>query len=77
MNNLTNFKANEISLAAANNVKGGNNFCEWYINQRTSEGKKVNQGQINKAMELDAILYAEGYDAAMSQGGAAFLAKID
>lgn len=73
MKGLNNFKSNEISLNAANNVKGGNNFCEWYINQRA--GKTIAQGQITKAMELDAILYTEGMDAALAAGGAEFKAK--
>ncbi len=72
MSKLKNFKANEINAA---NIKGGN-FCEWYINQRTSEGKTIASGQLNKAMELDAILATEGEAAAMAQGGAEFIAKL-
>lgn len=76
MKKLANFKANELNTKEAFNLKGGNNFCQWYINQRTAKGKKVNQGQITKAMELDGILATEGVDAAMEQGGSAFMAKI-
>ncbi len=73
MSKLSNFKNNEIKNAA--NVKGGV-FCEWYINQRTSKGKKVNSGQLNQAMVLDGIVATDGLDAAMATTeGQKFAAK--
>lgn len=76
MTNLTNFKTNELSQNESSNLKGGAmTFCEWYINQRTSEGKKVNSGQLSKAMELDGILNSEGMDAALASGGQEFKNK--
>lgn len=76
MTNLTNFKANELNKNESFNLKGGAmTFCEWYINQRASEGKKVNQGQLNKAMGYDAILNSQGMDAALAAGGDNFKAK--
>lgn len=77
MTNLTNFKTNELSQNESSNLKGGQQmtFCEWYINQRTSEGKKINQGQLSKAMELDGILNSDGMDAALASGGQNFKNK--
>ena len=73
MSKLSNFKKNEITNTS--NLKGGV-FCEWYINQRTSEGKKVNSGQLSKAMALDSIVATDGLDAAMATtDGQQFAAK--
>lgn len=74
MKNLKNFKSNEISLEAANNVKGGD-FSEWYISQRTSGGEAVSAGELSEAVQLDGVLYTQGLNAAMAQGGTAFMAK--
>lgn len=73
MSKLNNFRANAINRSKSAQIKGGTNFCEWYINQRG--GKKIAQGQISKAMVLDSILTTDGEDAAMAAGGAEFLAK--
>jgi hypothetical protein len=73
MSKLSNFKNFEIKDAS--NLKGGV-FCEWYINQRTSKGKKVNSGQLSKAMALDAIVATDGVDAALATSeGQQFAAK--
>lgn len=73
MNKLSNFKNYEIKDAS--NLKGGV-FCEWYINQRTSKGKKVNSGQLSIGMSLDAIVATDGLDAAMATTeGQKFAAK--
>lgn len=73
MQNLRKFKSNELSKNQASSLKGGStfNFCEWYINQRA--GKNVSPGQLNQAMVLDAILAADGYEAALAAGGSEFL----
>lgn len=74
MSKLQNFKNQEISLTESSNLKGGV-FCEWYINERASKGKKVNNGQMKQAIALDAIVATDGEAAAMAQGGAAFMAR--
>lgn len=73
MSKLTNFKANELNKNQTFNLKGGVNFCEWYINQRAE--KEIANGQMKKAMDLDAIAATQGEAAAMAQGGTDFLAK--
>jgi len=74
MSKLSKFKGQAVSLNVSINIKGGV-FCEWYINQRTSEGKKTNDGQMKQAMDLDAIVATDGEAAAMAQGGAEFMAR--
>jgi|AntRauTorckE5430_2_1112549.scaffolds.fasta_scaffold05047_2 hypothetical protein len=49
MKKINDFKSNEISLAAANNVKGGD-VSEWYISQRTSGGEPVSDGELSEAI---------------------------
>ena len=71
---LNNFKKFEISKSETVNTKGGI-FCEIYIGYTEANGESINNGQMQKGMNLDAILATEGLDAAMQKGGANYVAK--
>lgn len=73
MKNINQFANYRINLQKSAVIKGGTNFCEWYITQR--QGKNIAPGQMAIAMTLDMIVANEGEAEAMTQGGAAFLAK--
>jgi hypothetical protein len=71
---LNNFKKFAISTSETINTKGGI-FCELYIGYVGANGQTINNGQMQKAMNLDAIMIQEGLAAAMQKGGANYVAK--
>jgi hypothetical protein len=75
MSKLSNFNNQKISLNEASDLKGGL-FCEWYISQRTAQGKEIKQKHMNKAMRLDALIAKKGLDVAM-QRGANFMSRFE
>lgn len=73
MKRLNKFSSFQIHSHDTVNIKGGmSNYCEWYILQRA--GKAISPGQMAKAMELDQIVATDGEAAALTQGGAEFIA---
>jgi hypothetical protein len=71
---LNNFKKFEISKSETVNTKGGI-FCEIYIGYTQTNGESINNGQMQKGMNLDTVLAEEGMSAALSKGGANYIAK--
>ena len=71
---LNQFKQFELTNSQMETQKGGI-FCELYIGYAEANDKNVNNGQLSKGMELDAIYLVDGMAAALAQGGQNYINK--
>lgn len=71
---LSEFKQFEISKENSINQKGGV-FCEIYIGYTEANNQSINNGQMQKGINLDNVLATEGMAAALQQGGQNYLNK--
>ena len=71
---MKSFKQFEISKEQTVNTKGGI-FCEIYVGHLVESGETMNNGQMQKGMNLDAILVTEGMASALQKGGQNYINK--
>ena len=71
---MKSFKQFEISKEQTVNTKGGI-FCEIYVGYTEENGESISNGQMQKGMNLDAILATQGMAAALQKGGQNYINK--